>query len=138
MRFYKKGDPTVAIHVRKDDVRILINIALVCLSMIILMRCQEFFTLFLLAFSRDLPYFAQVSRMLPQMFAEQEVRVYVKKRDRTSVDTATKCFERWCASHKMMKPKVFFAIVLFLLEFGFHCCFLICQCSGAMIFGTVL
>ena len=49
VRFYKKGDPTVAIHVRKDDVHILINIAFVCLSMIILMRCQEFFKVVLIS-----------------------------------------------------------------------------------------
>ena len=76
MRFYKKGDPTVAIRVRKED----------------------------------------VSRMLPQMFEEQEVRVYVKKRDQQSVEIATKCFERWCASHNMKKPKVMFDLIELIIK----------------------
>ena len=33
VRFYKKGDPTVAIHVRKDDVRILMNIVFISVSL---------------------------------------------------------------------------------------------------------
>jgi hypothetical protein len=47
----------------------------------------------------------QVSHMLPESFSEQNIRVYVKKVDKDSIDTATKCFNRWCAQKDYMAPK---------------------------------
>lgn len=49
----------------------------------------------------------QVSQLLPQKFAEQLIRVYYKKKDKKSLDTAGKHFIQWCASRDFTKPQQF-------------------------------
>ncbi|XP_053901305.1 deoxynucleoside triphosphate triphosphohydrolase SAMHD1 isoform X1 [Malaclemys terrapin pileata] len=47
----------------------------------------------------------QVSRLLPETFAEQLIRVYCKKKDEKSLDAATKCFIQWCMNMDFTKPQ---------------------------------
>ncbi|XP_074867790.1 deoxynucleoside triphosphate triphosphohydrolase SAMHD1 isoform X2 [Carettochelys insculpta] len=47
----------------------------------------------------------QVSRLLPETFAEQLIRVYCKKKDEKSLDAATKYFIQWCMNMDFTKPQ---------------------------------
>ncbi|KAG6938934.1 SAM and HD domain containing deoxynucleoside triphosphate triphosphohydrolase 1, partial [Chelydra serpentina] len=47
----------------------------------------------------------QVSRLLPETFAEQLIRVYCKKKDEKCLDAATKCFIQWCMDMDFTKPQ---------------------------------
>uniref|UniRef100_A0A8D0G4C8 Deoxynucleoside triphosphate triphosphohydrolase SAMHD1 n=1 Tax=Sphenodon punctatus TaxID=8508 RepID=A0A8D0G4C8_SPHPU len=47
----------------------------------------------------------QVSRLLPEEFAEQHIRVYCKKTDKESLDVAVKYFIQWCMKRDFTKPQ---------------------------------
>ncbi|KAI4883971.1 hypothetical protein NFI96_027538 [Prochilodus magdalenae] len=48
----------------------------------------------------------QVSKMLPNRFAEQLIRVYCKKTDEKSLEAAKKYFVQWCITRDFSKPVV--------------------------------
>lgn len=50
--------------------------------------------------------FLQVSKMLPETFAEQLIRVYYKKTDTRSLEAANKYFVKWCLIKDFTKPLV--------------------------------
>ncbi|KAI4892675.1 hypothetical protein NFI96_028024, partial [Prochilodus magdalenae] len=47
----------------------------------------------------------QVSKMLPERFAEQLIRVYCKKTDERSLEAAKKYFVQWCMNRNFSKPQ---------------------------------
>nr|XP_057939570.1 deoxynucleoside triphosphate triphosphohydrolase SAMHD1 [Doryrhamphus excisus] len=47
----------------------------------------------------------QVSKLLPERFAEQLIRVYYKKADEKSLDAARKHFVQWCINNDFSKPQ---------------------------------
>ncbi|XP_061591983.1 deoxynucleoside triphosphate triphosphohydrolase SAMHD1 [Cololabis saira] len=47
----------------------------------------------------------QVSKLLPEHFAEQLIRVYCKKTDDKSIDAAKKHFVQWCMDRNFSKPR---------------------------------
>ncbi|KAJ8257848.1 hypothetical protein GJAV_G00190390 [Gymnothorax javanicus] len=47
----------------------------------------------------------QVSRLLPETFAEQVIRVYCKRTDEKSLDAAKKYFVQWCLNSNFTKPQ---------------------------------
>lgn len=47
----------------------------------------------------------QVSKLLPEHFAEQLIRVYCKKTDKKSLETAKKQFVQWCMDMNFSKPQ---------------------------------
>uniref|UniRef100_A0A4W4DSL8 Deoxynucleoside triphosphate triphosphohydrolase SAMHD1 n=1 Tax=Electrophorus electricus TaxID=8005 RepID=A0A4W4DSL8_ELEEL len=47
----------------------------------------------------------QVSKMLPERFAEQLIRVYCKRTDETSLEAARKYFVQWCMNRNFSKPQ---------------------------------
>ncbi|KAM3618887.1 uncharacterized protein V6R79_026340 [Siganus canaliculatus] len=47
----------------------------------------------------------QVSKLLPEQFAEQLIRVYCKKTDGKSLDAAKKHFVQWCMNMNFSKPR---------------------------------
>ncbi|MCI4387160.1 hypothetical protein PGIGA_G00070880 [Pangasianodon gigas] len=47
----------------------------------------------------------QVSKLLPEQFAEQLIRVYCKKTDETSLEAAKKYFVQWCMNRNFSKPQ---------------------------------
>lgn len=47
----------------------------------------------------------QVSKLLPERFAEQLIRVYFKKTDGESLDAAKKHFVQWCMDKNFSKPQ---------------------------------
>nr|XP_019952005.1 PREDICTED: deoxynucleoside triphosphate triphosphohydrolase SAMHD1 [Paralichthys olivaceus]XP_019952006.1 PREDICTED: deoxynucleoside triphosphate triphosphohydrolase SAMHD1 [Paralichthys olivaceus] len=47
----------------------------------------------------------QVSKMLPENFAEQLIRVYFKQTDEKRVEAAKKHFVQWCMNRNFSKPK---------------------------------
>ncbi|XP_077191362.1 deoxynucleoside triphosphate triphosphohydrolase SAMHD1 isoform X2 [Paroedura picta] len=47
----------------------------------------------------------QVSKFLPETFAEQLIRVYCKRLDKESLDVARKYFVQWCISKDFSKPR---------------------------------
>ncbi|XP_071332522.1 deoxynucleoside triphosphate triphosphohydrolase SAMHD1-like [Trachinotus anak] len=47
----------------------------------------------------------QVSKLLPEHFAEQLIRVYCKKTDEKSLETAKKHFVQWCMDMNFSKPQ---------------------------------
>uniref|UniRef100_A0A8C5EMJ6 Deoxynucleoside triphosphate triphosphohydrolase SAMHD1 n=1 Tax=Gouania willdenowi TaxID=441366 RepID=A0A8C5EMJ6_GOUWI len=47
----------------------------------------------------------QVSKMLPEHFAEQLIRVYCKKTDEESLEVAKKHFVQWCMNRNFSKPQ---------------------------------
>lgn len=47
----------------------------------------------------------EVSNMLPEMFAEQHIRVYFRKNDPELLGKANRCFLRWCGRQKCTTPK---------------------------------
>lgn len=47
----------------------------------------------------------QVSKLLPERFAEQLIRVYFKKTDDNSLETAKKHFVQWCMDKNFTKPQ---------------------------------
>ncbi|CAN9515545.1 unnamed protein product [Ophioblennius macclurei] len=47
----------------------------------------------------------QVSKLLPECFAEQLIRVYCKKTDKKSLETAKKHFVQWCMDMNFSKPQ---------------------------------
>ncbi|XP_054835873.1 deoxynucleoside triphosphate triphosphohydrolase SAMHD1 [Eublepharis macularius] len=47
----------------------------------------------------------QVSKFLPEKFAEQLIRVYCKKTDEKSIDVARKYFIQWCMNKDFTKPR---------------------------------
>ncbi|XP_056589714.1 deoxynucleoside triphosphate triphosphohydrolase SAMHD1 isoform X2 [Triplophysa dalaica] len=47
----------------------------------------------------------QVSKLLPERFAEQLIRVFCKKTDDKSLKTARKCFVQWCMDKNFTKPQ---------------------------------
>ncbi|KAM6924386.1 deoxynucleoside triphosphate triphosphohydrolase SAMHD1-like [Xenentodon cancila] len=47
----------------------------------------------------------QVSKLLPEHFAEQLIRVYCKKTDDRSVEAAKKHFVQWCMDRNFSKPR---------------------------------
>ncbi|XP_022803920.1 deoxynucleoside triphosphate triphosphohydrolase SAMHD1-like, partial [Stylophora pistillata] len=47
----------------------------------------------------------EVSNMLPEMFAEQHIRVYFRKNDPELLVKANRCFLRWCGRQKCTTPK---------------------------------
>uniref|UniRef100_A0A2D4Q5L3 Uncharacterized protein n=1 Tax=Micrurus surinamensis TaxID=129470 RepID=A0A2D4Q5L3_MICSU len=46
----------------------------------------------------------QVSKLLPEKFAEQIIRVYCKKTDTKIIEAATKYFVQWCMVKDFSKP----------------------------------
>ncbi|XP_075757596.1 deoxynucleoside triphosphate triphosphohydrolase SAMHD1 isoform X3 [Pelodiscus sinensis] len=50
-------------------------------------------------------FIVDVSRLLPETFAEQLIRVYCKKKDEKSLDAATKYFIQWCMDMDFTKPQ---------------------------------
>ncbi|KAL6483240.1 hypothetical protein MHYP_G00081120 [Metynnis hypsauchen] len=46
----------------------------------------------------------QVSKMLPESFEEQLIRVYCKKTDKKSLEAAKEHFVQWCLKRKFTKP----------------------------------
>uniref|UniRef100_A0A4W6F7X9 Deoxynucleoside triphosphate triphosphohydrolase SAMHD1 n=1 Tax=Lates calcarifer TaxID=8187 RepID=A0A4W6F7X9_LATCA len=47
----------------------------------------------------------QVSKLLPEQFAEELIRVYCKKTDDKSMDAAKKHFVQWCMNKNFSKPQ---------------------------------
>ncbi|KAL9975396.1 hypothetical protein ACROYT_G012553 [Oculina patagonica] len=47
----------------------------------------------------------EVSKMLPESFAEQHIRVYFRKNDPESLEKAKRCFLRWCQGQQCTTPK---------------------------------
>lgn len=47
----------------------------------------------------------QVSKLLPEHFAEQLIRVYCKKTDERTLDAAKKHFVQWCMDRNFSKPQ---------------------------------
>ncbi|XP_040588646.1 deoxynucleoside triphosphate triphosphohydrolase SAMHD1 isoform X2 [Mesocricetus auratus] len=47
----------------------------------------------------------QVSKLLPQKFTEQLIRVYCKKTDKKSLHAARQHFTQWCADRNFTKPQ---------------------------------
>ncbi|XP_076596618.1 deoxynucleoside triphosphate triphosphohydrolase SAMHD1-like [Chaetodon auriga] len=47
----------------------------------------------------------QVSKLLPEQFAEQQIRVYCKKTDDRSLEAAKKQFVQWCMNMDFSKPR---------------------------------
>uniref|UniRef100_A0AAR2K5S4 Deoxynucleoside triphosphate triphosphohydrolase SAMHD1 n=1 Tax=Pygocentrus nattereri TaxID=42514 RepID=A0AAR2K5S4_PYGNA len=47
----------------------------------------------------------QVSKLLPERFAEQLIRVYCKKTDERSLEAAKKYFVQWCMNRNFSKPQ---------------------------------
>lgn len=47
----------------------------------------------------------QVSKLLPEQFAEQLIRVYCKKTDDKSLEAAQKYFVQWCMDRNFTKPQ---------------------------------
>ncbi|CAL8325599.1 unnamed protein product [Merluccius merluccius] len=47
----------------------------------------------------------QVSKLLPECFAEQMIRVFCKKTDEESLGAARKHFVQWCMDHDFSKPQ---------------------------------
>ncbi|MEQ2219277.1 hypothetical protein XENOCAPTIV_015238, partial [Xenoophorus captivus] len=47
----------------------------------------------------------QVSKLLPEHFAEQLIRVYCKKTDEKTVEAAKKHFVQWCMDMNFSKPQ---------------------------------
>ncbi|KAF7659906.1 hypothetical protein LDENG_00291200 [Lucifuga dentata] len=47
----------------------------------------------------------QVSKLLPECFAEQLIRVYFKKTDNRSLEAAKKHFVQWCMDNNFSKPQ---------------------------------
>ncbi|XP_015280729.1 PREDICTED: deoxynucleoside triphosphate triphosphohydrolase SAMHD1 [Gekko japonicus] len=47
----------------------------------------------------------QVSKFLPETFAEQLIRVYCKRMDKESIDVARKYFVQWCIVKDFSKPQ---------------------------------
>lgn len=47
----------------------------------------------------------EVSSMLPEMFAEQNLRVYFRRTDPEDLDKAKRCFVQWCLGQKCTTPK---------------------------------
>ncbi|XP_056305766.1 deoxynucleoside triphosphate triphosphohydrolase SAMHD1 isoform X2 [Danio aesculapii] len=47
----------------------------------------------------------QVSKLLPERFAEQLIRVYCKKTDNKSLEAAKKYFVQWCMDRNFTKPQ---------------------------------
>ncbi|XP_056279077.1 deoxynucleoside triphosphate triphosphohydrolase SAMHD1 isoform X2 [Pseudoliparis swirei] len=47
----------------------------------------------------------QVSKLLPEQFAEQLIRVYCKKTDERSLEAAKKHFVQWCMDENFSKPQ---------------------------------
>ncbi|XP_077573650.1 deoxynucleoside triphosphate triphosphohydrolase SAMHD1 [Stigmatopora nigra] len=50
-------------------------------------------------------YKSQVSKLLPEQFAEQMIRVYYKKMDGESLKAAKKHFVQWCINNNFSKPQ---------------------------------
>ncbi len=48
---------------------------------------------------------SQVSQMLPERFAEQQIRVYSKRRDRPALVALQDAFYEWCKASKCCTPK---------------------------------
>uniref|UniRef100_A0A2D4MR23 Uncharacterized protein n=1 Tax=Micrurus spixii TaxID=129469 RepID=A0A2D4MR23_9SAUR len=46
----------------------------------------------------------KVSKLLPEKFAEQIIRVYCKKTDTKIIEAATKYFVQWCMDKDFSKP----------------------------------
>ncbi|XP_043843201.1 deoxynucleoside triphosphate triphosphohydrolase SAMHD1 isoform X2 [Dromiciops gliroides] len=53
----------------------------------------------------------QVSRLLPEKFAEQLIRVYCKKTDKQSLDAASQYFVQWCINKNFTKPQISFTLI---------------------------
>lgn len=53
----------------------------------------------------------EVSKMLPEMFAEQQLRVYFRKNDPQCLEKAKRCFIQWCFSQQCTTPKAGDALV---------------------------
>lgn len=49
-----------------------------------------------------------MSKLLPERFAEQLIRVYFKKTDEKSLEAAKKHFVQWCMDRNFSKPQVEF------------------------------
>ncbi|XP_067053701.1 deoxynucleoside triphosphate triphosphohydrolase SAMHD1-like isoform X1 [Acropora muricata] len=47
----------------------------------------------------------EVSSMLPEMFAEQNLRVYFRRTDPEDLDKAKRCFVEWCLGQQCTTPK---------------------------------
>ncbi|XP_042563446.1 deoxynucleoside triphosphate triphosphohydrolase SAMHD1 [Clupea harengus] len=47
----------------------------------------------------------QVSKLLPEKFAEQLIRVYCKRTDKPSLEDAKKYFEKWCMDNNFIQPQ---------------------------------
>ncbi|XP_044520270.1 deoxynucleoside triphosphate triphosphohydrolase SAMHD1 isoform X2 [Gracilinanus agilis] len=50
-------------------------------------------------------FVVDVSQLLPEKFAEQLIRVYCKKTDKQSLDTAAQYFVQWCINKNFTKPQ---------------------------------
>uniref|UniRef100_A0AAX7VNX8 Deoxynucleoside triphosphate triphosphohydrolase SAMHD1 n=1 Tax=Astatotilapia calliptera TaxID=8154 RepID=A0AAX7VNX8_ASTCA len=50
----------------------------------------------------------QVSKLLPEQFVEQLIRVYCKKTDDKTLEAAKKHFVQWCMDRNFSKPQVLF------------------------------
>ena len=59
----------------------------------------------------------QVSKFLPEHFAEQLIQVYCKKTDEKSLGAARKHFVQWCMDKNFTKPQVGLSV----LQFRFQC-----------------
>lgn len=53
----------------------------------------------------DVRVVQQVSKLLPERFAEQLIRVYCKKTDDKSLEAAKKYFVQWCMDRNFTKPQ---------------------------------
>uniref|UniRef100_A0A672LHM9 Deoxynucleoside triphosphate triphosphohydrolase SAMHD1-like n=1 Tax=Sinocyclocheilus grahami TaxID=75366 RepID=A0A672LHM9_SINGR len=57
----------------------------------------------------------QVSKLLPERFAEQLIRVYCKKTDDKSLEAAKKYFVQWCMDRNFTKPQARLGICSFVI-----------------------
>lgn len=94
VRFYCKDDLTRAFEINKNQVR---KEAFACAKAKELLVSKATLTCSLSP---------QVSKLLPEKFTEQLIRVYCRKTDDKTLEAAKKKFVQWCANKNFSKPKV--------------------------------
>lgn len=110
VRFYCKNDVTKAIQIRKNQVRSkFLNIWARFLWFFIYSSFKKKECLFPSAsVICGCCCSCQVSKLLPEHFVEQLIRVYCKKTDDKTLEAAKKHFVQWCMDRNFSKPQVLF------------------------------
>lgn len=116
VRFYCKNDLNKAIMIRKNQVRSeeQSTESKYNIHILICVYVHYVFLIFCLHLHLKKPcclyYSAQVSKLLPEQFAEQLIRVYTKRTDERSLEAAKKHFVQWCINRNFSKPQVMFIL----------------------------